>query len=117
NSQLKVYHLNSLFFQAGASKAVSLISIDLKKTKYQLAVYQKIKCLIEPRMVGSKELTKIKKQFSDFTIYEDFCQISDFEPSQANSETKPIQPINFLANFQKLFPYFQLLETKESNTL
>jgi len=117
NSQLKVYHLNSLFFQAGESKAVSLISIDLKKTKYQLAVYQKIKCLIEPRMVESKKLTKIKKQFSGFTIYEDFCQISGSEPGQTNSETKHIQPVNFLINFQKLFPYFQLLELKLSNTL
>jgi tRNA threonylcarbamoyladenosine biosynthesis protein TsaB len=118
NPQLKVYHLNSLFFQAGKSKAISSISIDLKKTKYQLAVYQKTKCLIEPRIVRSEELTKIKKQFSDYTIYEDFCQISGSELSQVNNESNYIlKPINFLINFQKLFPYFQLLEPKSSNTL
>src|SRR4051812_17505614 len=51
NSQLKIYHLDSLLFQAGESKAISLISIDLKKTKYHLAVYQKTKCIIEPQIV------------------------------------------------------------------
>jgi tRNA threonylcarbamoyladenosine biosynthesis protein TsaB len=115
NPQFKAYHLNSLLFQAGKDKAISLISIDLKKTKYQLAVYQKTQCIIEPQVVESKELTKIKKQFPDYIVYEDFYQASGSEFGQTNRETKHMQPINFLVNFQKLFPYFQLLEPKLSN--
>src|SRR3954447_15946985 len=37
--QIKIYHLNSLLFQAGENKAISLISVDLKKTKCYVAVY------------------------------------------------------------------------------
>jgi tRNA threonylcarbamoyladenosine biosynthesis protein TsaB len=113
--QVKIYHLNSLLFQAGKDKAISLISIDLKKTKYHVAVFQKTKCIVEPRIVENKETNKIKKQFSDYIVYEDFYQTYSSEFGQTNSETKHTQPINFLVNFQKLFPYFQLLEPKLSN--
>ena len=109
NSRIKIYHLNSLLFQAGEDKAISLISIDLKKTKHYLAVYQKTKCIIEPRMIENEELTKTKKQFSNYIIYEDFCQILYPELGQTNNESNYAYPINFLVNFQKLFPYFQLL--------
>lgn len=113
NPQIKIYHLNSLLFQAEESKAISLISIDLKKTKYQIAVYQKTKCLVEPQMIENKELTKIKKQFSNYALYEDFYQIMDPEAGQKNTNLNQItQPINFLANFQKLLSQFQLLEVK-----
>lgn len=108
NSQIKIYHLNSLLFQAGKKKAISLISIDLKKTKYHVAVYQATKCLIEPKEidlnVNSEELKQIKKQFSNYLVYEDFHQIS--QPG-TNS---PSQRIRFLTNFRQLLPCFKLLE-------
>src|SRR5947207_5110986 len=56
NPGVKLYSLNSLLFQVGKHKAISLISIDLKKTKYHVAVYQKTKCLLESRVIESIEL-------------------------------------------------------------
>src|SRR5439155_24561165 len=102
----KCYYLNSLFFQAGKDKSISLISIDQKKTKYHCAVYQASKCLIEPRIIDlntnqKQELAQIKKQFSDYLIYEDFCQISD-----QNFTNSPPKKIRFLANFRQMLPYF-----------
>jgi tRNA A37 threonylcarbamoyladenosine modification protein TsaB len=102
NPPIKIYYLNSLLFQAGESRAISLISIDLKKTKYHVAVYQATKCLIEPKEidlnVNRQELNQIHQQFSNYLVYEDFHQI-------VNDETR--RPINFLINFQKMLPYFQ----------
>lgn len=113
NPSVKIYHLNSLLFQVGEDKAISLISLDLKKTKYHLAVYQKTKCLIEPRLVEKEELVKIQKQFSNYAIYEDFCLVKSLELEQKNTPLDLISPpINFLVNFQKLFSQFQLLEPK-----
>ncbi|KLL03813.1 MAG: glycoprotein endopeptidase [Mycoplasmataceae bacterium CE_OT135] len=110
NPQIKIYHLNSLLFQAGKSRAISLISIDQKKTKYHCAVYRATKCLVEPKKIDlnvsqKQELIQIKKQFSDYLIYEDFHQI----PHQNLTPKK----IRFLTNFRQLLPYFQLLESKK----
>ena len=51
NPQIKCYHLDSLLFQVGKKKAISLISIDQRKTKYHFAIYQASKCLIEPKII------------------------------------------------------------------
>ena len=113
NFQVKIYHLSSLLFQVGENKAISLISIDLKKTKYQMAVYQKSKCIVEPQVIERTELVKLQSQFSSYDIYEDFHQIANLELGQKNSDLNQIsQPIDFLANFQKLSSCFQLLEPK-----
>ncbi|CAH1756002.1 24909_t:CDS:1 [Entrophospora sp. SA101] len=113
NPQIKVYHLNSLLFQAGKSRAISLISIDQKKTKYHCAVYQVTKCLVEPSEIDlnvsqNKELIQIQKQFSDYLIYEDFHQMLCHDLNNL-----PPKKIRFLANFRQLFPYFQLLENEK----
>lgn len=114
--QVKIYHLNSLLFQVGENKAISLISIDLKKTKYHVAVYQKTKCIVEPQIVENKETNKIKKQFLDCAVYEDFHRVINPELGQKNTGLNQIpQPISFLTNFQKLSSCFQLLEPKPSN--
>src|SRR2546429_3250248 len=85
NPQVELYHLNSLLFQVGKHKAISLISIDLKKTKYHVAVYQKTKCLFEPQVIESIELVQIKKKFPNYFVYEDFYDSLSQNP----------QPINF----------------------
>ena len=102
NPQVKLYHLNSLLFQVGKHKSISLISVGLKKTKYHVAVYQKTKCLFEPQVVESIELIKIQKKFPDYLVYEDFCLKVNNIPNQIP------QLIDFLLNFQKLLPSFQL---------
>lgn len=102
NPQVELYHLNGLLFQVGESKAISLISIDQKKTKYHVAVYQKTKCLFEPQVVKSTELIKIQKKFPNYLVYEDFYLKVNDNPNQTP------QPINFGLNFQKLIPNFQL---------
>jgi tRNA threonylcarbamoyladenosine biosynthesis protein TsaB len=103
NPQVKLYHLNSLLFQAGKDQAISLISVDLKKTKYHIAVCQRTKCLFEPQIIGNAELVKIQKKFPNHFIYEDFCL-------KVNNNSQNPQPINFLLNFRKLLPFFQLFE-------
>ena len=108
NPRIKCYHLNSLLFQLGKKKAISLISIDQRKTKYHFAVYQASKCLIGPKTIDlntdqKRELAQMKKQFSDYLIYEDFYQVSD-----QSSVTFSPQKIRFLTNFRQMLPYFQL---------
>jgi len=115
NPQIKCCHLNSLLFQAGKNKAISLISIDQKKTKHHCAVYQATKCLIEPKIIDlntnqRQELAQIKKQFSDYFIYEDFFQILDQDFTHF-----PPRKISFLTNFRQMFPYFQLLSKNNAN--
>ena len=103
NPGVKLYSLNSLLFQAGKNQGVSLISANLKKTKYHVAVFQKTKCLLEPQIIESTELAKIQKKFPNYFIYEDFCL-------KANNNSQNSQPINFLLNFRKLLPFFQLFD-------
>ena len=109
NPRIKIYHLNSLLFQAGKKKALSLISIDQKKTKYHIAVYRATKCLIEPKVfdlnIDRQGLAKIQKQFSGYFVYEDFHQ--KYSQGLVNLSLKKIR---FLTNFRQLLPYFQLLE-------
>ncbi|CAJ0762048.1 17525_t:CDS:2, partial [Entrophospora sp. SA101] len=100
---------------AGKNKAISLISIDQKKTKHHCAVYQATKCLIEPKIIDlntsqRQELTQIKKQFSDYFIYEDFFQTLDQDFTNF-----PPRKISFLTNFRQMFPYFQLLSKNNAN--
>jgi len=109
NPQIKCYHLNSLLFQAGKKKAISLISIDQRKTKYHFAVYQTSKYLIEPKIIDlntyqKQELDQMRKKFSDYFIYKDFYQTSD----QGSTDFSP-KKIRFLINFRQMLPYFQLL--------
>src|SRR4051794_33145353 len=106
NPEVELYHLNSLLFQAGEGKAISLISIDLKKTKYHIAVYQKTKCLFEPQIVENIELVKIQKKFPNYLVYEDFYLKASDNTSQIS------QLINFRFNFQKLLPNFQLFNPR-----
>jgi tRNA A37 threonylcarbamoyladenosine modification protein TsaB len=104
NPQVKLYHLNSLLFQVGESKAISLISVDQKKTKYHVSVYQETKCLLKPQVIESIKIIKIQKKFPNYLIYEDFC-LKAGDSSSQNS-----QPINFWFNFQRLLPKLQLFD-------
>ncbi|RHZ37110.1 hypothetical protein [endosymbiont GvMRE of Glomus versiforme] len=109
NPRVKIYYLNSLLFQVGKKKAISLISIDQKKTKYYIAVCETTKCLIEPKMVEQQALIQIKRQFSNYLIYEDFHQ-----KSNQNLTNLLPKKVRFLANFRQMLLYFQLL--KENTT-
>ncbi|RHZ36831.1 hypothetical protein [endosymbiont GvMRE of Glomus versiforme] len=105
NPQVKIYHLNSLLFQVGKKRAISLISIDQKKTKYYVAVYQATKCLVEKKVVNPVELAQIQRHFFYYLVYEDFHQ----KPDQGLTNL-PSKKIKFLVNFRQLLPHFQLLE-------
>ncbi len=90
NPKIKILKLNSLFLQSGRKeKAISLISIDLKKTKYHCAVYQGVKCLFGPEIIEIERLNEIKKIFSGFSVKEDFKEV------------------DFLFNFKQLLTYFK----------
>jgi tRNA threonylcarbamoyladenosine biosynthesis protein TsaB len=108
NPKVRIYHLNSLFFQAAKDKTISLISIDQKKTKYRCAVYQDAQCLVEPRAIKKLEISQIQKQFPNYHIYEDF-----YQKNNSKLDNSSPKKINFLANFRQLLPYFQLLKNKE----
>jgi len=92
NSFVRFYHLDNLLFQVGQKKAISLIGIDLKKTKYYCAVYQNVKCLLEPQIITKNQLPQLKDKFPRFPIYKDF------------------QGVDFLTNFQQLLSFFQLFK-------
>ena len=100
NPKIKFYHLNSLLFQAGKAKAISLINFDQKKTKCYGAVFQATKCLVKPKLMGSLEVQKKliqNKRFSHYLICQDFYQIS-----QNGKKRK----VNFLAKFHQLIAHF-----------
>ncbi|CAJ0824581.1 6710_t:CDS:2 [Entrophospora sp. SA101] len=92
NPQVKLYHINTLLLQAGTENCISLLTIDSRGSKYQAAVFQNKKCLLETKIVLKEELEKIVKKFPDFS-----CK-------------KDCQNLDFLTNFQKLKNEFKLLE-------
>ena len=84
NPKIKIYHLNTLLFQAGTEKCISLLTIDRQASKYHLAVYQNQECLLAEQIVQQKDLEKIREKFPNFPTLKDF------------------QGVDFLTNFQKL---------------
>ena len=84
NPKIKIHHLNTLLFQAGAGKCISLLTIDSRASKYHVAVYQNKECLLTEQIVQQADLEKIKEKFPNFLILKDF------------------QGVDFLTNFQKL---------------
>src|SRR6185436_10132393 len=51
NSQIKIYHLNTLLLQAGTGNFISLLTINSQGSKYHAAVYQNKKCLLTSQIV------------------------------------------------------------------
>lgn len=93
NPKLQIYYINSLLFQVGKEKAISLLTIDNKGSKYHAAVYQNKKCLMESQAINQEQLELLKKQFPNFPIFCDFNQV------------------NLLQNFHYLEKCFQKLKT------
>jgi tRNA threonylcarbamoyladenosine biosynthesis protein TsaB len=92
NSQIKIYHIDTLLFQAGNNNCVSLLTIDSQGNKYHLSIYQEKKNLLKDQIVSREELEKIKAKFPSFLILKDFLEV------------------NFLTNFQNLEKDFLPLE-------
>lgn len=72
NSKIKLYHINSLQFQAGNDNCLSLLTLDRQESKYHVAVYSQKCCLLTPRLVSKEELTNLMKQFESFLVRKDF---------------------------------------------
>ncbi|CAI2183300.1 1149_t:CDS:2 [Funneliformis geosporum] len=100
NSQIKIYHLDSLLFQMGGiGNFISLLTINSQGDKYHVATYQNKKCLLTSQIVYQAELEKIKEKFTNFLILKDF------------------EEVDFLTNFQKLKNDFRLLKKIEEINL
>jgi tRNA A37 threonylcarbamoyladenosine modification protein TsaB len=78
NPKVKLYHINTLYLQAGGDNCLSLLTLDSRESKYYAAVYQQKHCLLTPRLVSREELTSLMKQFNGFSVRKDFRGV-DFE--------------------------------------
>ena len=75
NPQIKLYHINTLFLQAGTNSCLSLLTIDRRESKYYGAVYQQKKYLLETQIIPKNDLKKLKEQFTNFLVLKDFQNI------------------------------------------
>ncbi|AEM68943.1 tRNA (adenosine(37)-N6)-threonylcarbamoyltransferase complex dimerization subunit type 1 TsaB [Mycoplasma putrefaciens] len=70
NNNIKVYLINSLLFQAGKNKVLSLL--DARSNKYYLAVYDHFKVLENIKLVTEDELQSYFDKYSEFKIVKDY---------------------------------------------
>ncbi|KNG79337.1 tRNA (adenosine(37)-N6)-threonylcarbamoyltransferase complex dimerization subunit type 1 TsaB [Mycoplasma sp. HU2014] len=82
NNNIKVYLIDSLMFQAGKNKAISIL--DARGNKYYFAVYDQFKILEDIQLIESDQLDFYIKKYSNFKL------IKDYEIDFANTylETK-----------------------------
>jgi tRNA A37 threonylcarbamoyladenosine modification protein TsaB len=95
NTQIEIYHINTLLLQSGGGNCLSLLTIDNQGNKYHTAVCNQEKFLLPPRIIFKENLTKLKEEFSNFPVLKNFYQA------------------DFLKNFQKLKKDFKLLRKIE----
>ncbi|AGJ90573.1 tRNA (adenosine(37)-N6)-threonylcarbamoyltransferase complex dimerization subunit type 1 TsaB [Mycoplasma putrefaciens] len=70
NNNIKVYLINSLLFQAGKNKVLSLL--DARSNKYYLAVYDHFKVLENIKLVTEDELQRYFDKYSEFKIVKNY---------------------------------------------
>jgi len=91
NSQIDIYHINTLLLQSGDQNHLSLLTIDSQENKYHAAVCSQEKFLLPPHLIFKENLITLKAEFSNFPILKDF------------------RHVDFLQNFQKLKKDFKPL--------
>ena len=95
NPEIKIFHLNTLLFQASDQNCLSLLSLDNSGRRWHLAGYQKQKEILSSQIKTKEEIEEIKKKFSSFPVIENF------------------RKINFLEHFKKLKEVFFPLNEQE----
>lgn len=95
NPKIRIFHLNTLLFQASDQTCLSLLSLDNSGRRWHLAGYQKQKEILSSQIKTREEIEEIKKKFSNFLVIENF------------------RKINFLEHFKKLKKVFFPLNEQE----
>lgn len=95
NSQVNVYLINSLLYQAGLKKTVSIL--DAKGQKSYLGIYEQGKAIAEEVVVLNSELESLIKKYQDqeYLVYRDY------------------QDLDFQQNYLVLKSHFQLAKDVE----
>lgn len=79
NPRIAFYHLNTLQLQAGQENCLSALSLDKKKTKMYLAVYEKQEAKTEQLVVGEEEIRLLREKHPSFVLLSDFEGIDFWE--------------------------------------
>lgn len=89
NEEINVYLINSLTFQAGIQKAISLL--DARSNKSYCGIYDNQKIIKEPFLLDNTDLSKLENKYKNFKIISNYENI-DFKKNV----------ITLINNFQKV---------------
>ncbi|UWD34726.1 tRNA (adenosine(37)-N6)-threonylcarbamoyltransferase complex dimerization subunit type 1 TsaB [Mycoplasma cottewii] len=70
NNNIKVYLIDSLMFQSGKNKAISIL--DARGHKYYFAVYDQFKILENVQLIEADRLDFYIKKYKDFKLVKDY---------------------------------------------
>jgi len=91
--------MNSLLFQTNKGTGVSVI--DAKSNKKFIAIYNKYKSLIEPKIVSCKEAEILCKKYKKYYVYSDYKNVDFFEKLKQH-----LSKFNYVKNIFKLEPLY-----------
>ncbi len=98
-NNIKLYIMNSLLFQTNKGTGVSVI--DAKSNKKFIAIYNKYKSLVEPKIVSCKEAEILCKKYKKYYVYIDYKNVDFFEKLKQH-----LSKFNYVKNIFKLEPLY-----------
>lgn len=77
NDKVKLFHINTLFFQANNNDCISLLTLDSRASKYYSAVYQDKKEIEKLAIIDKEKIKTLSQSFPNFVLRNDLIS-TDF---------------------------------------